>query len=92
MSKTVITVETVRAGQPRAYADSFFEYNITVEGGAAEFMAKQLATKVLRPCSQTKAEWQANTGDAGKYFSGYYEFKKTGDNTFNYLKVEPFTD
>lgn len=32
MNTVTITIETLQAGQPRAYADSFYEYSITVRG------------------------------------------------------------
>ena len=31
MSKIIIEIETVRSGQPRAYADSVYEYLVTVK-------------------------------------------------------------
>mgnify|MGYP000987251492 CR=1 FL=1 len=82
-------VKAIREGQPRPYADSEYEYEIETEN-CSEFTVKQFCTKVLRPCKQTRAEW--NTGDADSYFRGYYEFSKIGENKYRYYKKEPFTD
>ena len=81
-------VEEIRAGQPRAYADSEYEYHIT--SNCNEFTVKQFCTKILRPCSQTRNEW--NTKEASSYFRGYYEFSKIDENKYRYYKKEPYCD
>lgn len=88
-----INIQTVRAGQARPYADSFYEFIITVNKDYRADFVKQLCTKVLRPATQTKADWDAGKGEAGSYFAGWYTFEKLADGrTFKYLKCEPFTD
>jgi len=89
MNELSIKVKTLKFGQPRAYADSEYEYEITVEN-CSEFLVKNFCTKVLRPCNQTIAQWDPK--DANSYFHGYYEFSKIGENKYRYYKKEPFTD
>lgn len=88
MEEMKISIKTIREGQPRAYADSEYEYEIEVEN-CSEFMVRQFCTKVLRPCSQTKVEWNVN--DVDSYFRGYYELSKIGENKYRYYKREPYT-
>lgn len=83
-----IAVKVIRVGQPRQYADSEYEYEIEVEN-CSEYMVKLFCTSCLRPCKQTRAEW--NISDADSYFQGYYEFSKIGENRYWYYKKEPYT-
>lgn len=69
-----IKVKVIREGQPRAYADSEYEYEIEADCG--DDMVKNFCTKVLRPCSQACTGW--NTNDANSYFHGCYKFSRTG--------------
>lgn len=89
MAEFSITVKTIRAGQPKPYADSEYEYEITAEN-CGEFTVKAFCTKVLRPCNQTHEQW--DTHNAGSYFRGYYTFSKIGENKYRYYKKEPFAD
>ena len=90
--KITIEIETIRAGQPRRYADSEFEYILTVEG-MSEFDVKRYCTKVLRPKSYEYAEWLKEKNEsAGVYFAGYYTFSKIEDNKYRYYAKEPFCD
>jgi hypothetical protein len=88
MREMKLTIKSIREGQPRPYADSEYEYEIEVEN-CSEHMVKQFCTKALRPCSQTRAEW--NTNDANSYFRGYYEFSAIGDNKYRYYVKSPYT-
>lgn len=81
-------VKTLKCGQPRPYANSEYEYEITSD--CSEFTVKRFCTNILRPCSQTYDEWDEN--DMDSYFRGYYRFEKIGDNKYRYYKLEPFTD
>lgn len=81
-------VKTIRSGQPRRYADSEFEYEITSDCGL--FAVKQFCINILRPKRQEYKDWNKN--DASSYFAGYYTFEKTGDNTYRYYVKEPFCD
>ena len=88
MQEFEIKVKAIREGQPKSYADSEYEYEI--EANCGEYMVKAFCTKVLRPCNQTRAEWDAHNADS--YFHGYYEFLKIGENKYRYYKKEPFCD
>ena len=87
-----LEIETIHAGQPRPYADSFYEYVITTNQKYSGELIKSICTKVLRPCKQTKEEWQKGKGDMGSYFEGYYTFEKIDDYKYRYYKLEPYTD
>lgn len=91
------TVETIRAGQPRAYADSEYEYIVEVSlpcftAREEEWTVKQFCTTILNPCFQTHEEWYKNRRDAGKYFAGYHTLEKVGENTYRYYVCRPFCD
>lgn len=88
MREMKLCVKVLREGQPRPYADSEYEYEIEAEN-YSEYAVKEFCTRFLRPCRQTRAEW--NTGDADSYFHGYYEFSKIGENNYRYYKKEPYT-
>ena len=89
MERTIILkIKTLRNGQPRPYADSFYEYEIEAEG-MSEFEVKMYCTKVLSPCKQTISQWDKN--NMNSYFEGYYEFSKIGDNKYRYFNLKPFT-
>lgn len=77
-SEYKFTVETIRKGQPKAYADSEYEYIITtsITRGNAEFATKQFCTSILQPCRQTYEEWVEGKGNACVYFTGYYRFEQ----------------
>lgn len=81
------TIKTIRKGQPRPYADSEYEYEITVEN-VSEFEILQYCTKVLKPCNQTKEQWDIH--DVNGYFSGYYTFSKIGENKYRYYVLKPY--
>lgn len=89
--KISIEIETLRAGQPRRYADSEYEYILTVDG-MSEFEAKKYCTEILQPCKQTKQEWIEGKDSADVYFLGYYTFEKIGDNKYRYYMLRPFCD
>nr|DAI19564.1 MAG TPA: hypothetical protein [Caudoviricetes sp.] len=81
-------VEIIKAGQPRPYADSEYQYVITSDCG--EYNVKAFCTKVLRPKNQAYKDWDRDS--AASYFAGYYTFEKTGENTYKYRVIEPFCD
>ena len=90
MERTIILkIKTLRNGQPRPYADSFYEYEIEAEG-MNEFDVERYCTRILRPCTQTINEWDKSNADS--YFVGYYTFSKIGENKYKYFKLEPYTD
>lgn len=91
------TVETIRAGQPRAYADSEYEYRVEVSlpiftNLEKEMTVKRFCTKILKPCHQTYKEWCESMGNEAAYFAGYYTIEKLGENTYRYYVKKPFCD
>jgi len=89
MKECKILVKTIQYGQPRPYADSYYEYEIESEGFYEQDIL-DFCTKVLKPCSQKRSEW--NTESEGSYFAGYYEFNKISDNKYRYFVVNPYCD
>lgn len=89
--KISIEIETLKSGQPRPYADSEYEYILTVEG-MSEFEVERYCTTMLRHCRNTYQKWQENKGDPSVYFGGYYTFEKLGDGEYRYFKLEPYCD
>lgn len=84
-------VEVLRAGQPRPYADSEYEYIVRTDE-KSEWTIEKFCTCVLRPCSQKRSDWSKRSGDADKYFLGYYIFEKVSENTYKYYVREPYDD
>lgn len=87
--KITIEIQTVRYGQPRAYADSEYEFIVKVDG-MNEYNVQTYCTQVLYPCSQTIMQWDKE--DPGSYFSGYYSFEKVKDNVYKYYVFRPYCD
>lgn len=91
-------VETVRAGQARAYADHVNEYIITDrsesnfrddEGNAEEWngfsqdIVKQFCVACVRNAKpKDKAEWHESR----------YSFEKIGPRKYRYIVTEPYID
>lgn len=88
-------VETIRAGQPRAYADSEYEYRVEISlpifaNIGKEMMVRRFCTEILKPCHQTYKEWCESKRNEAAYFAGYYTFEKLGENTYRYYVKNPF--
>ena len=84
----------VHSGQYHAYGDSFSVWDIILEEGV-ELTPEEILPYCFAELSkrkvQSKQEWSANHGDAGKYFSGYYELIGTRQ-TYTYTVCSPYTD
>lgn len=100
-------VETIRAGQPRPYADSEYEYIVSGEekrtlhdGSVRNYpisinVLKSYCTGVLRPSRQTHEVWAAGqNSNADVYFAGYHTFSEVQGraNAVRYYVREPFCD
>ena len=83
-------VDVIREGQPRPYADSDYEYVITSD--SPEFVVRKFCTGVLCHCKQEKKNWKQYSEDPSSFFAGYYEFTKTGENTYRYHVHKPYCD
>mgnify|MGYP001577337039 FL=1 len=96
MSKLIIEIETLKAGQPRAYADSVYEYLITVKNYWE-------STTGLREGSFSQKEQDIKY--LVKTFSRHFEdepkcwadarlsaFEKIDFRTFRITIIEPYTD
>lgn len=84
------SVETIREGQPRPYADSTYEYIVKSE--LPEGTVRMFCTHLLRICTQTKEQWKSYREDPSSYFYGYYTFQKIDENTYKYYVFKPFCD
>ena len=84
-------VTTLRAGQPRPYADSEYEYEI--ESKCDEFYVKKFCTEILCGAKYDYSQWvKAKDDSYDVYFSGYYTLEKTGENKWRYYVTWPFAD
>jgi len=83
-----IKIKVIREGQERPYADSKYEYEIETED-MNDFDVQKFCTKVLKPCSQARSEW--NQGFSDSFFKGYYTFEKLGKNKYRYFVLKPST-
>jgi len=91
-------VETVEAGQRRAYGDSYFHFIVTNDSDINfdEIVIKRFCTNFLRPTSMSvekRNKHQAEkTLTEGMWFSPYYtSFKKIDERVFEYKVTEPST-
>ena len=89
--KFSVEIETIKSGQPRPYADSEYEYILTVDG-MTEFEVELYCKFILRSCKSTYQKWCENKNDPSIYFGGYYKFEKLEGGKYRYYKLEPFCD
>jgi len=95
MSSQVLSIEwqVLRAGQPRPYADSIYEY--VIKSKLPESFIKNFCTKVLKPCDiPSKAGNEQFTGSCGFPYGldSFYKFKQEAEGIYKYVVCEPFTD
>lgn len=84
-------VTQTHRGQPRPYADSYYEF--TIESERPEQEVKRFCTEFLRPCRRDIQKWNEDQKtDAAAYFAGYYTFSKSGENQYRYKVTEPYCD
>lgn len=83
-------VYEIRGGQPRAYADSDYEYVVTSD--QPEHVIKRFCTGFLKPHNQSKENWKKYTEDAPSFFRGYHEFDKLDEHTWRYHVHIPYAD
>lgn len=91
MSKTTIEVEVVRAGQPRPYADSVYEYIITFSGG---YGGRYRPTKEM---VRKFVEWEHHKPISDKerkdWFDPYFEvFEEIEPSKWRAIIIEPYDD
>ena len=75
--------KTNQSGQPRAYADSVYDY--TVESNLSHQQVEDFCTKILYPCKN-------HQDDQRSWFESWYTFEKKGDGIYNYHVVSPYLD
>jgi hypothetical protein len=85
-------VKCTHAGQYRAYGDSYYVYELYLEGDySKEDVLDYCFKEISRRKMQSRREWSEAHGDPGKYFAGYYELIKT-DYGYKYTVCFPYTD
>lgn len=84
MEPITVTFKCVRAGQPKAYADSFHEYVMTFgpKWAPGEHEAKRFAA-AMRPFKEK---------DRGHFEGELREWKQIDEQTWRFLVVEAYTD
>ena len=92
MMKYNIEIETVRAGQPRPYADSVLEYKIIVSGDLPndiDRIIEEFCTKSLTYCDK-------KYNDERFWYESYYTFDKlNGDDEmckYKFIVTSPYLD
>lgn len=85
------------AGQYRRYGDFFREWEIETDE-PEEAVLEYCFTELYKRRVPEEAEWKANircggpkSGDAGYYFAGYYNLKKT-ETGYHFTICEPYAD
>lgn len=94
MENLIIDVKQTRAGQTHRCGDRVDEWEITTEGGCEvkeEVLLPVCFQLAHRTRIQTKAEWQRNHFDPGKYFSGYYELIRSPSG-YRFRVTTPYSD
>lgn len=85
-------VKCTHAGQYRAYGDSYYVYELYLDGDyTKEDVLDYCFKEISRRKMQSRSEWSEAHGDPGKYFAGYYELIKT-DYGYKYTVCFPYTD
>lgn len=92
MMKYNIEIETVRAGQPRPYADSVLEYKIIVSGDLPndiDRIIEEFCTKSLTHCN-------TKYNDERMWCDSYYSFDSTtldnGHKKYRFIVTSPYLD
>lgn len=85
-------VKCTHAGQYRPYGDSYYVYEVYLEGDyTKEDVLDYCFKEISRRKMQSRNEWSEAHGDPDKYFAGYYELIKT-DYGYKYTVCLPYTD
>lgn len=87
MSKEIWEIECTHAGQPRPYADSYYEYIVhnSSEIEYGEIVFKNLCTKFIRPVKEM------NDPDRC-WADATWKLTKIDNRTYRYSVTEPYTD
>lgn len=83
-----IKIETLHYGQPRAYADSLYDYKITVDQPYKDNFIKRMCTETLYKCNKESKETR-------EWYESYYTFEKTekdGAYIYRYTVISPYLD
>ena len=85
-------VKCTHAGQYRPYGDSYYVYELYLDGEyTKEDVLDYSFKEISRRKMQSRSEWSEAHGDPDKYFAGYYELIKT-DYGYKYTVCFPYTD
>ena len=86
-----LRITTLKSGQPRAYADSEYEYELEVSGMNYDEV-KKYCLMFYSGNALPYETWIADRDNAGVYFAGYYTFEKIGENKYRFRVHIPFAD
>lgn len=81
----MISIKFIRGGQPRAYADTTYEYKV-VSDESYESVLKEVQKIYDRPDGRT-----CNKRDASEYFAGWWDLHPTNDG-FHAIFTRPYAD
>lgn len=89
----ITNIQCVSYGQPRAYADSLFKWNITTNTKVDRNELLKFCQKYLRYNTNPYENWQKlQSQSALEYFKGYYNLSIDSDTNYRYEVMEPFCD
>ena len=89
----VLGLKIKSAGQPKPYADSEYEWELTTKEDIDEAELLAFCQRLLRKNTQTYEEWRrGHNNSASIYFIGYYTLVKRTSDMWIYRVVEPYCD
>ena len=89
--RTGFTYETVRAGQPRAYADSVYEYRITIV--AMPYADNQDGVKTIAHLLRGRGpDGIADSSEKAGFCQPYFTKIEKANDVWTVVITEPFTD
>ena len=88
----VLGIKELSYGQPKPYADSEYEWELTTKEDIDESELLAFCQRLLRKNTQTYEEWRRGNISASIYFRGYYTLVKRTSDMWIYRVVEPYCD
>ena len=89
----VLEIKKLSHGQPKPYADSEYEWELTTKEDIDEAELYAFCQMMLRKNTQSYEDWLKKHNNSAKaYFKGYYSLVKKSSDTWIYRVVEPYCD
>ena len=89
----IVDIKVLQKGQTRRYGDSYYRWEITVEGPVSAAGLLGYCQSFLMKNDNPYSNWQAHQREsASEYFKGYYTLKRVSENVYIYEVMRPFCD